>query len=306
LERVPGTLDLETAAQVLKVLRGRGISPFTGSDYKVAGLARVADGGDGILHFLAACGLLASTSAGWVLSKEGEDVVDGLVRGEWGRYAFALIGSGFYDDEILRLVEAADDVGDALRCPLSSLSQLAPLVGRIFAWEGSFRQDSDLVLPAAVIDAFLVQSGMGQAEGPPDWVLEQDAVGWRAEQYSLRHERSTHGAKQVRHVSRDAGDGFGYDVEVAASQTPRLVEVKGSRSPRLAFFITRRELETAEHNVDSYELHFWGRIDLSRPPGDEYSALRSLNYPVVITKVAETITGEGWIKQPQSWRVERR
>jgi hypothetical protein len=306
LRQTPSTLDLETAAKVLKVLTARGLSRFTASEYKVAGLARVGDRADDVLRFLGACGLLDQTDQGWGLSEDGSEVLASLLRGEWDKYARILIGSGFYDDELACIVEAASEVNATLRCPLSSLPQLAPLVGRVLAWDGSLREGSDLVVPLTLAEELLIESGMEQANGPPDWVLERDTVGWRAEQYSMRHERTAHGAKQVRHISRDAGDGFGYDIEVAGPRAARLVEVKGSRSSRISFFITRREFEVAGANAETYELHFWGGIDLGRPPQEEYAALRDLAFPIVVSNVADEIRGDSWKMEPQSWRVQWR
>jgi hypothetical protein len=146
---------------------------------------------------------------------------------------------------------------------------------------------------------------MKQAGEIPDWVISQNTIGWRAELYSLRLERSTYGAKHVLHVSRDVGDGFGYDIETSATDPPRLIEVKGSRSSRVSFVITRKELEVARLHPERYEVQFWGDIDLSKPPIEEYAALRSRGYPVVIADTAATVEADDWTIQPLSWRVRR-
>ena len=79
---------------------------------------------------------------------------------------------------------------------------------------------------------------MEQAGDLPEWVEEKHSVGWRAEMYSLRRERAQLGVDQVSHISRDIGDGFGYDIETTVTEPSRYIEVKGSRAETLTFVLT--------------------------------------------------------------------
>lgn len=302
---VPSTQDLELGAHVLKVLVRRGTHSFTLSDFAGAGRARASAGIQDLLDFLTACGLLDRAGPVWSLSRRGHHVVEALARSEWGPYAESLVGSGFFEDELVRIIEAADEVGEALRLPLATASRLAPLAGRLLMWEPHHRAGGNLVLPLRTLEGMLLRSGMEQAAEVPDWVLSQNTVGWRAELYSLRLERSIHGAKRVLHVSRDIGDGFGYDIESSAVQPPRLIEVKGSRSSRVSFVISKKELEVARRHPQTYEIQFWGEIDLSRLPSEEYVDLRTRRYPVVIQDPASSIETGGWSMEPRSWQVRR-
>lgn len=302
---VPSTQDLELGAHVLKVLDRRGTRSFTVSAFAGAGRARATTGIEGLLEFLASCGLLDQADSVWSLSRHGHSVVEALARSDWGPYATSLVGSGFFEDELIRIVEAAEEAGDVLRLPLATASRLAPLAGRLLNWDPHHRVGGDLVLPLQTLEDMLLTSGMEQAAEVPDWVLRQNTVGWRAELYSLRLERSTHGAKRVLHVSRDIGDGFGYDIETSAVEPPRLIEVKGSRSSRVAFVISKKELEVARRHSQAYEIQFWGEIDLSRPPMEEYADLRRRQYPLAFQNPAATIETDGWSMEPRSWQVRQ-
>jgi hypothetical protein len=235
----------------------------------------------------------------------GRKVVEALAQADWGPYAANLAGSGFFEDELVRIVEAAEEIGDVLRLPIATASRLAPLAGRLLSWDPKHRQADELVLPVETLEGMLLTGAMEQAADIPDWVVRQNTVGWRAELYSLRLERSVHGAKRVLHVSRDIGDGFGYDIETSAGKPSRLIEVKGSRSSRVSFVITRKELEVARRHSQAYEIQFWGEIDLSRPPMDEYVALRKRRYPLMIRDPLATIEADGWSMEPRSWRVRQ-
>lgn len=302
---VPSTQDLELGANILKVLDRRGLPSFTSFDFAGAGRARATAGIEDLLEFLASCGLLERAGSVWSLSVNGRNVVEALAQADWGPYVASLAGSGFFEDELVRIIEAAEEMGDALRLPLVTVLRLAPLAGRLLSWDPKHRQADELVLPIQTLEEMLLTSAMEQAGDIPDWVVDQNTVGWRAELYSLRLERSIHGAKRVLHVSRDIGDGFGYDIETSAVKPPRLIEVKGSRSSRVSFVITRKELEVARRHPQDYEIQFWGEIDLSRPPMDEFVVLRKRRYPLVIHDPLATVETDGWTMEPRSWQIRQ-
>jgi hypothetical protein len=64
-------------------------------------------------------------------------------------------------------------------------------------------------------------------------------------------------------------------------------------------------LEVARRHSQAYEIQFWGEIDLSRPPMDEYVALRKRRYPLMIRDPLATIEADGWSMEPRSWRVRQ-
>jgi Protein NO VEIN, C-terminal len=296
----PSSQDLELTARAVLVLRARGASSWTDAEFIAVMRARMTVSVTGLLEFLGSCGLLENEGAGWRLSHAGEDAFGRLATEDWSPYAHALLASGAYEGELARLLEGGTENGDRLRYPLAALPRLAPRAGALLAWDPGLREGHDLVVPLALLDTLLASSAMESAAEIPSWVQDNNTVGWRAELYSLRLERGRLGAKQVMHTSRDAGDGFGYDIETTGCE-PRLIEVKGSRSAAMCFHLSRRELEVAREEPDRHELHFWGEIDLGRNPADEYAALRRDKYPVVIADLAEAIEREKFKMQPRSW-----
>ena len=104
------------------------------------------------------------------------------------------------------------------------------------------------------------------------------------------------------HISRDTGDGFGYDIECTGTTPPRMIEVKGSRSADVTFVITARELAVAGRHSDRYELHYWGKISLTRPLEQEYPDLLDAGYPLVNTDVARTLAMPDWSGECKAWR----
>jgi hypothetical protein len=256
-----------------------------------------------MLSFQERCGLLERTSDGWQLSDAGGEVLNQLGSAEWGGLASAALASGLYDGELARLVEAGTVQDGELHCPLARLPRLAPVAGALLTWEPRHRQEPDLVVPMAELDEVLSLSAMEQTAELPNWVEAKQSVGWRAELYSVRHEITDHGADHVLHVSRDVGDGFGYDIERQVTEPARLIEVKGSRSTRVSFVITAKELEVAREQADRYEIQFWGGISLGRSANEEYLALVAKGYPIVIEDVAAQIEGGEWSTQAQSWKV---
>lgn len=175
-------------------------------------------------------------------------------------------------------------------------------VPRTVDWDPAHRIGDELVVPLAVLDGLLSISSMEQAGDLPEWVEQKHSVGWRAEMYSLRRERTQFGVDHVLHTSRDVGDGFGYDIETTAADPSRLIEVKGSRQEKLSFMLTRNELSVAEANPERYEIQFWGGISLGRSPAEEFHLLLERGYPSLITDIAAMLKGEGWSSECQSWR----
>ena len=114
------------------------------------------------------------------------------------------------------------------------------------------------------------------------------ALGRKGEQLAFQHERSAliaigrpDLANRVRWVSRDEGDGAGYDIfSFSLRGQPRLIEVKTTNGwERTPFHITRHELAVAEENRPEWRLlRVWNyarqpRGFKLRPPLDTYVTL---------------------------------
>ncbi len=93
-------------------------------------------------------------------------------------------------------------------------------------------------------------------------------------------------AEQVRWVSRDEGDGAGYDIaSFSPDGKPRLIEVKTTNGwERTPFYITRNELAVAERKPDEWQLlRLWNFARTPRafelhPPLDKYVSLDATSY----------------------------
>lgn len=256
-----------------------------------------------MLAFCELTGLVERAESGWRLTAQGNVAVHQLRRFDWSALGAAALRTGSYEDELARLLEAGTVVEEHVRCPLARAARVSPAAAALLGWDPRHRENLDLVVPLAELNSLLAISAMEQSAQLPEWVADREAVGCRAELYSLRRERTRLGPHRVLHVSRDVGDGFGYDIETMATEPSRYVEVKGSRSTRLSFVLTAKELAVAQRDAHRYELQFWGGISLGRDARDEFAALVAQGYPIVLTHVAATISEEGWSVEGESWRV---
>ena len=302
---VPSIPDLEVTAEALKTLRGRALPDWSSDSFRELTRPGSRFRAEEMLSFCENCGIVVPVEDGWAFTKAGSEVVEALVAGEWAGYGASVLRTGLFDDELTRLIEASAVADRTLHCARVRLRRLAPTVGTLLDWNTEHRVGDELVVPLALLDEVLAISSMEQAADLPEWVEQKHSVGWRAEMYSLRRERAQLGVDQVLHISRDAGDGFGYDIETTASEPSRYIEVKGSRGETLSFVLTRKELSVAEANPERYEVQFWGGISLGRDPAEEFRLLTERGFPTIITNVAATVAGEGWSSQCQSWRYTR-
>ncbi len=301
----PSSQDLEFAARAISSLRALGRESWSPTEFVAIGRSWTGGSVEELLDFLRCCGLVKEDFGAWTLSNAGEEAFDALAAGDWAVYAHALLTASAFEDELLRLIEGATEEPNSLRCPLAALPRLAPRAGVLLTWDPDLREGDDLVVPLSLLDSLLVTEVMWRADQIPPWVLDRNAVGQRAELYTLRLERSRLGPHRVRHVSREVGDGFGYDIETDAPDS-RLIEVKGSRSASLRFNLSHRELEVARADPERHLLHFWGEINLDRDPAEEYSRLRDLQYPIVITDLARAIEAGELEMHPRSWLLTAR
>ena len=257
----PSTYDLEVTARALVLLSQRGARRW--SSVRFASALPSSRRSSDMLRFLERAGLVTAPDGLWHLTDLGQDVVAAAGAGDWGPFGLAVLRTGLYDEQLSRLLEGGNVSDGLLHCPIARLPRVAPVAGAVLAWIPAYRQAADLVVPIGDLDALLLVSLLDQAVETPSWVLDATTVGWRAELYSLRLERSRHGVENVLHTSRDAGDGFGYDLETTASKPSRLIEVKGSRSTRVSFVLTDRELAAARDQPSRYEIQFWAGLTLS-------------------------------------------
>lgn len=143
---------------------------------------------------------------------------------------------------------------------------------------------------------------MEPAEHLPPWLREKQQVGHLAELFTWNHERLLAvDPSRVRWVSQDAS--LGYDIEDLNASPSRRIEVKGSRGSDVSFIMSPNEISKARRYDDSYELHFWGQLNLAvrsrRALSDEVAAGYTL---IVVDPVAEFDLG-GWTMEPDGWWI---
>lgn len=118
-------------------------------------------------------------------------------------------------------------------------------------------------------------------------------LGEKGEQLAFSHEQATlmaaskpELAREVRWVSKEDGDGAGYDIQsFEPDGRPRLIEVKTTRGwERTPFHISRNEIEVSETQRDHWTLlRIWNfarepRAFEIRPPLDAHVSLTATSY----------------------------
>ncbi len=121
--------------------------------------------------------------------------------------------------------------------------------------------------------------------------------------YTVQYERSqSTDVSSIQWVARDS-DTLGWDVEDRSSTPTRCIEVKGRHDSVPAFFVSENQIEKAREIGASFEIQFWGDIDLNRPAPVEYAILRSAGYPTTIVDLDAQLKSGKWVLTPVRWRV---
>ncbi len=255
------------------------------------------------LQELAVLGLLASNAEGrWSLTIRGGATIQARASGDWGPLVEVTLASGGLEREIEAFLLSAEIDEAHARLQMTRARRIAPSLCTVLSWQPDWRDGSFLTVPRDRLDAAMAEAAMAVAEGRPRWVEEAERIGHRAEAYSLRLERETHGAHAVTHVAvDDDGDRFGYDIEESSRGETRRIEVKGSRSRTPAFTLSVNQLRAAELVGELYEVHFWGEIDVATRPRQEYPKLRGVGYPMIMFDPAGMIERGDLNIMPASW-----
>jgi hypothetical protein len=150
-----------------------------------------------------------------------------------------------------------------------------------------------------LIDVWVLLPIRSAAENDP-----LKAIGDRGELYSYRFERlRAQDASLIRWVARD-DDNLGYDIEDLSVTPQRRIEAKASSLRKPRFILSAHEWEVAHHHGESYEIHFWGGIDLSRAPADEYQYLCAAGYPIVYKNVPQQLADGLLTAKPIQYQIE--
>lgn len=236
-------------------------------------------------------------------TKAGHAVHRGSTRGDFRELGLSLIRAGVFHDQARSLIECGSfDTDGSLRCELRTARTSAPqLLGLLSYWPEVLIR-GELVVPRPILNELESVWALLPPVEVPEWARARKEVGNRAEMYTVQLERTRVAASMIAWVARD-DDSLGYDVEDRSINPARCIEVKGRRDDSVVFFLSDNEWEKARRLRQSYEVQFWGKIDLSRDPGVEYAALRAEGYPHVFTNFFDEAEDRFEIRAVQ-WRFE--
>lgn len=221
--------------------------------------------------------------------------------------ALALIRAGLFHDQARLLLDTfPPDQSGAITCRHTDARRAAPqLIGLMLLWPDT-RDGQRLILPPSLVAELTTVWALlrppSDARGDAD--RRRKSIGDRAEAYSYQLERL--GAERtatIVWVAQD-DDTLGYDIEDRSTTPRRRIEVKGSGGLEPRFFMSDNEWRKAHDDPDSYEVHFWGGIDLNRIAADEYVALRASGFPVVLRNLPSLEEHGAIVAVPDRWRVQ--
>ena len=255
-----------------------------------------------LVHIIAQLGLLHLDSGHYYLSNNGRRVLTLSEDRSRREVAKLLIQAGFLHDQVRQLVEASTIDKDGLSLSrIGLLRHSAPqLLGLLRAWPNIVGPSFVRIPP----DLFAEIDTPWSLVPPPQTQKDTlEAVGQRAEAYSFHLLRlEADHPSSIVWVSRD-DQSLGYDIEDRSLSGVRRVEVKGSQSKEVRFVITQHEHEVAHLDPSTYEVHFWGEINLTLSPNVEFTLLRERGFPLRFEDFAAHLVDHRLEAVPIRYRV---
>jgi hypothetical protein len=260
-----------------------------------------------LVTLLKKVGLCAQVEGVLRRTREGDRVAKAMRAEDRTLLGRALIRAGILHDQARHLVESGStDAKGNLRCELRVGRTGAPQLLGLLQWWPEVEDRPSILIPKTLMDELnSVWALLPPQPETPTWVMERKAIGNRAEMYTVQIERlAAADPSTIAWVARDS-DTLGWDVEDRAVAPLRRIEVKGSRETDPVFFLSDNEWKKASEHATAYEIHFWGGIDLSRQPAEEFQMLRSLGFPIVVTGIIDEVARGVWCADAVRWRVYR-
>ena len=240
-------------------------------------------------------------------TKAGNPVTRSLRAGDYRPLGLTIIRAGFFSQQARSLLESGKvDAGGNLVCLPRAAALVAPqLIGLLSQWP-EFQSRPRIVVPSSLLNELSAVWALSvPEEREPSWMSERRRVGNRAELYSFQRERSqAQDPSTIAWVAKDS-DSLGWDIEDRTATPYRRIEVKGSRRERSVFFLSENEWKQASIHGSSYEVQFWGNIDLQREESSEYASLRAMGFPIVISNIRDRIASGDWTATPVQWRIAK-
>lgn len=255
-----------------------------------------------LIDVLIQLGLLHAATDHFWLSRAGRRA--STLTGDRARQELAelIIQSGFLYDQARQLIEASTTDGDGLaQAETRRLRASAPqLLGLLRAWPDVVGPSFVRIPPHvfAIIDTPWSLAPLPQIDDGT-----RKAVGTRAEAYSYQVVRL--GAEDPSAVTWVALDdeNLGYDIEDRSVGAVRRIEVKASQRSDVRFFLSENEYVVAHEDPHTYELHFWGGINLNRRPDTEFGLLRAQGFPLTFEDLSAHLADQRLQAVPTKYRV---
>ena len=259
-----------------------------------------------VLELLAWLSLIRIDSELVRRAQAGNPVARRIRVGDYRLLGLTIIRAGLFSEQARSLLESGKVDADGNLVCLPRAATVAPqLIGLLSRWP-EFQSRPKVVVPSSLLNELsAVWALRAPEEGEPSWMSERRRVGNRAELYSFQCERSeAQDSSAIAWVAKDS-DSLGWDIEDRTAIPYRRIEVKGSRRESPVFFLSENEWKQASIHGSSYEVHFWGNIDLQRDESSEYASLRAIGFPIVIPNIRDRIASGEWSATAVQWRITK-
>lgn len=240
------------------------------------------------------------------LTRSGKAVVTRRRSDGLRPLGIALLRSGAYYDQARVLLSIVSTEPDgAITCGFRAARQRCPqLVGLLRHWPDvvtapSLRIPPELAAELQAVWALLPPTATD--DGATDAIRK--TIGDRGELYSYQRERlAAEQPSDIVWVARDDSN-LGYDIEDRSIVPRRRIEVKASGDTAVRFILSDNEWRKAHEDPGTFEVHFWGGVDLNAAPSEEYDRLRAQGYPLVFLNLAALVSDGALQATPIKWRV---
>jgi hypothetical protein len=218
----------------------------------------------------------------------------------------ALLRAGYLHDQARNLLDmSATHTDGHLTCSTRSARQRCPqLLGVLQFWP-DVAVGSRVEVPAHLVRELETVWALLPPPSPDEAASDalRKNIGNRGELYSYQLERlNAADQSHIVWVARDDPN-LGYDIEDRSDDPRRRIEVKASGDTPIRFLLSDNEWQKAHENPSSYEIHFWGGIDLNVDPAEEYTRLRAQGYPRIFTDLPGLVSTGVFAAQPTKWRL---
>lgn len=254
-----------------------------------------------LLQVLRSLGLLRHNPPHLELTRPGRHVATQDHRQGGRLLARQIIARGLLLNQSRLLIESSEAANaGALRCRRDLAVALAPQLTGVLRRFPEVEFGSHLVIPHGLV-AELDSAWIPAATRTR--VDHRKSLGDRGEEFSYRYERDSADDRTRIHWVAQDDDNLGYDIEDTTTSTPRLIEVKASGSTEVRFFLSTHEWDVASANPTSYEVQFWGGVNLVADPAEEYKRLRAAGYPLVFGNFTDHVSSGGLLLVPAQYLV---